>query len=55
LLDRKLVALRAHASQTTDLINHVGLERYRRWWADEAFADGARHPVISDAQVRAAA
>jgi LmbE family N-acetylglucosaminyl deacetylase len=39
LLDRKLVALRAHASQSANLVAEVGTERYRRWWATEAFVD----------------
>jgi LmbE family N-acetylglucosaminyl deacetylase len=37
LLDRKLVALRAHASQVGPVIDRIGLERYRRWWASEWF------------------
>jgi LmbE family N-acetylglucosaminyl deacetylase len=37
LLDRKLVALRAQASQTFDLIQAVGPDKYRRWWANEYF------------------
>lgn len=37
LLDRKLVALRAQASQTSALIQAAGLGRYRRWWANEYF------------------
>jgi LmbE family N-acetylglucosaminyl deacetylase len=37
LLDRKLVALRAHASQSANLVAEVGIESYRRWWATEAF------------------
>lgn len=36
-LDRKVVALRAQASQTTGLIAAVGEERVRQWWAQEAF------------------
>ena len=44
LLDRKVAALRAHTSQTTGLINHLGPERYRRWWATESFVDASlRH------------
>jgi LmbE family N-acetylglucosaminyl deacetylase len=43
LLDRKLAALRGHASQTEPLIARIGVERYRRWWATEAFIDGTRH------------
>jgi hypothetical protein len=37
LLDRKLVALRAQASQTSGLIQAAGLDDYRRWWAKEYF------------------
>jgi LmbE family N-acetylglucosaminyl deacetylase len=36
-LDRKLAALRAHASQTTGLIDAVGLGTYREWWRTEYF------------------
>ncbi len=39
LLDRKLVALRAQASQTAGLLAEVGEDAYRRWWAEEAFVD----------------
>jgi LmbE family N-acetylglucosaminyl deacetylase len=42
LLDRKYAALRAHTSQTTGLINHLGSERYRRWWSKESFVDASR-------------
>ena len=38
-LDRKFAALAAHASQTTGLIERVGIDRYRQWWAEEAFVD----------------
>jgi LmbE family N-acetylglucosaminyl deacetylase len=44
LLDRKFAALRAHTSQTTALINHLGSERYRRWWSTESFVDASRQP-----------
>ena len=37
LLDRKLAALQAHASQTTGLIEAVGLGTYREWWRTEYF------------------
>ena len=42
-LDRKLAALQAHASQTTGLIEAVGLGTYREWWRTEYFvaADAA--------------
>ena len=36
-LDRKLAALQAHASQTTGLIEAVGLGTYREWWRTEYF------------------
>jgi LmbE family N-acetylglucosaminyl deacetylase len=36
-LDRKVAALRAQASQTTGLINQIGPEQYRQWWATESF------------------
>ena len=42
LLDRKLVALRAHASQTAHLIAALGVDHYRRWWATEAFVSADR-------------
>ena len=41
LLERKFAALRAHSSQTTGLINHLGPDRYRRWWSTESFVDAA--------------
>jgi len=42
LLDRKLAALRGHASQTEHLIARIGVAQYRRWWGTEAFVDGSR-------------
>jgi LmbE family N-acetylglucosaminyl deacetylase len=43
LADRKLVALRAQASQTGGLVAAIGEERLRDWWSTEAFvsADAA--------------
>jgi LmbE family N-acetylglucosaminyl deacetylase len=41
LLDSKLVALRAHASQTAPLVDMLGVEQYRQWWAMESFAAAA--------------
>jgi LmbE family N-acetylglucosaminyl deacetylase len=38
-LDRKLRALQCHASQTTGLIDVLGVERYRRWIVPEMFVD----------------
>ena len=35
--DRKLVALRAHTSQMTDLIAKVGADQFRDWWSVESF------------------
>ena len=37
LLDRKMAALRAHASQTQPLIDLVGDATYREWWRAESF------------------
>lgn len=42
LLDRKVAALRAQASQTSGLIDAVGIERFRRWVSVEVFAAPAR-------------
>jgi LmbE family N-acetylglucosaminyl deacetylase len=38
-VDRKLRAIRAHASQTTELERQLGLPTFRRWWATEWFAE----------------
>ena len=48
LMDRKLAALRAHASQTAPLIELLGVDRFRRWWACESFA-GAHLPYEHEA------
>ena len=37
LLDRKVVALRAHASQTADLIAAMGEDLFREWCAEECY------------------
>lgn len=37
LLDRKVAALRAHASQVTPLIDVLGEQSFRSWLADECF------------------
>jgi len=47
LLDRKMAALQAHASQTTGLIDAVGLATYRQWWRTESFAAADRHLLSS--------
>jgi LmbE family N-acetylglucosaminyl deacetylase len=49
LLDQKLAALRAHASQTDPLAALVGEEVYRDWWSTEWFVDAAH--VVSAAAV----
>jgi LmbE family N-acetylglucosaminyl deacetylase len=36
-LDQKLAALRAHTSQTTPLIELLGDDVFREWWATESF------------------
>ena len=38
LATRKLAALRAHASQTTGLIDRLGEQTFARWWSYEFFA-----------------
>lgn len=40
LLDTKLVALRAQASQVSSMVEALGVDRMREWWAVEWFADG---------------
>ena len=42
VLDQKLVALRAQASQTWGLVEGFGEDRYRRWFGRETFVNGAR-------------
>jgi LmbE family N-acetylglucosaminyl deacetylase len=41
LLERKLLALRSHASQVEPLVAAVGAETFAQWWAEEAFVDAA--------------
>jgi LmbE family N-acetylglucosaminyl deacetylase len=55
LLDRKVAALEAHASQTTPLIEMVGRPTYREWWSAEFFraAEPAPAALIADARVAA--
>jgi hypothetical protein len=38
LAARKLAALRAHASQTGELIKRLGESTITHWWSQEAFA-----------------
>lgn len=42
VLDQKLAALRAQASQTWGLVDAFGEDRYRGWFGRETFVDGAR-------------
>ena len=44
-LHRKVAALRAQASQTTGLVEAVGLQRYTAWVAVEGFAEPAPVPA----------
>jgi LmbE family N-acetylglucosaminyl deacetylase len=44
-LDRKLAALRAHASQTDVLVDLVGAATFRDWWRTEAFVDASALPL----------
>jgi LmbE family N-acetylglucosaminyl deacetylase len=53
-LDRKLVSLRAHASQTAGLVEHLGPDEFGRWWATETFvaavSTAATKPVPASAE-----
>ncbi len=42
-LDRKLAALRAHASQVAALHREVGHERFAAWWGEKAFRAALDH------------
>jgi LmbE family N-acetylglucosaminyl deacetylase len=39
VLDLKIAALEAHASQTRPLIDLAGAATYREWWREESFRD----------------
>ncbi|WP_154794110.1 PIG-L deacetylase family protein [Occultella kanbiaonis] len=43
--DRKLVALRAHASQTAGMLAAIGADTLREWWSVETFLDADRTPL----------
>ncbi len=45
LADRKLVALRAQATQTAALLARVGEATFRSWWSSEAFVDADTAPA----------
>jgi LmbE family N-acetylglucosaminyl deacetylase len=55
LSDRKMVALRAQASQTDGLLAALGERRYRAWWSTETFTEVPRHagasPVLAGGMV----
>ena len=51
LLDQKLVALRAHASQTAPLVDLVGEATYRAWWRSESFVDARDHRRLADREL----
>jgi len=43
LLDRKVTAMRVHATQSQTLAHRLGEDAFRRWWATESFVEvGAR-------------
>jgi LmbE family N-acetylglucosaminyl deacetylase len=44
-LDRKIVALRAQASQTTALFAALGEDRVRQWWSQETFIAAEAAPA----------
>ncbi|MDQ4133261.1 MAG: PIG-L family deacetylase [Actinomycetota bacterium] len=62
LLDRKVVALRAQASQTAALIAAMGEDRFREWCTEESFVAlpsrppwrAAPRPFVADATMRTA-
>jgi LmbE family N-acetylglucosaminyl deacetylase len=39
MLDRKVEALRAHASQTAGMVEALGADAFRAWWSTETFLD----------------
>lgn len=45
VLERKVAALRAHASQLAPLLSAVGAEEFAEWWAVEAFKEAVVRPV----------
>jgi hypothetical protein len=58
LLDRKVTALRRHASQVEPLIGAMGEHRWTRWFATESFVDATEvlaRSVSEAERVRSAA
>jgi LmbE family N-acetylglucosaminyl deacetylase len=39
LLDRKLTAMRAHATQSASLVQRLGEDGFRRWWSTESYLE----------------
>jgi LmbE family N-acetylglucosaminyl deacetylase len=61
LLDQKVAALEAHASQVGPLVSALGPGRWRHWWATESFVEvsregsagtGAVHPAAQLSSIR---
>jgi LmbE family N-acetylglucosaminyl deacetylase len=45
ILDRKVTAIRAHATQSAALVHRLGEDSFHEWWATESFIDvGATPP-----------
>jgi LmbE family N-acetylglucosaminyl deacetylase len=45
-LDEKLAALLAHDSQVRPLVEAIGLDAFRRWWATESFVAAPAPPLV---------
>jgi LmbE family N-acetylglucosaminyl deacetylase len=56
LLERKVAALHAHASQVAPLIEAMGPEAFAEWWRDECFVDAVpvRSAVLPDTRLSVA-
>ena len=51
-LDRKIAALRAHASQTVPLVELMGADDYREWWRTESFRAALRPDADDSTRTR---
>jgi LmbE family N-acetylglucosaminyl deacetylase len=51
--DRKLAALRAHASQTASLVEQLGPDEFAAWWATETFVAAPRTGAVHTGAVAA--
>jgi len=47
LLDRKFAAIRAHATQSAELVHRLGEDAFRRWWSTESFVQVGRGGATS--------